>query len=104
MLELIRGISPDDMKLLGAMIGTALGATWLAVKGSKRTPVEAGSQPRTDLIPYLQADVRALGRKMELLSERVDDMHAENGRNIEALRRDVALVHTDTQVIRDRQR
>lgn len=102
MQELTNNISPEDWKALGGAIGIALAVIAAVIGGYRKTQVEAGVPAKTDMTLYLLKEVRSLSRKHETLLERVGDMHEENGRHLEGLRRDLQSVYADTQVIRDR--
>lgn len=108
MPEIMQDLTPEHMKLIGgligAIIGTAIATAYLAMKGSKRTPVEGGSTQKTDRLAYIQADIRSLQRKFEALHYKVDEVLDAYGRHTERLSDKLDEVHNDTQVIRDRGR
>lgn len=105
MLELTRGLAPEDWQWFGKVLGFMILGAMVVLRGVKKEPPELGVKPPpSDMNLYLLADVRSQNRKLEELSDRLDYFHDQNGREIEALRRDVAMVYRDTQVIRDRGR
>lgn len=98
MWELIRGITPEQWQWFGTFITSMIIGTVIAVRSVKTEPTALGVKPPpTDMTQYLLADVRSLSRKMEVLIERVDEMHDENAELLHN-------VYRDTQVIRDRGR
>lgn len=94
MLDILNGLDEPAWAGLTALALTILGAIGAVLKGLRRHNDGPG-QPINDPITGLAAEIRTL-------AVRQNEANAEADRRFDRIDRDLARIHTDTQVIRER--
>lgn len=94
MLDILNGLDEAAWAGLTALTLAIIGAIGAVLKGMRRHPAETG-QPVIDPFAGITAEIRAL-------SESQDATASEADRRFDRIDRELARIHTDTQVIRER--
>lgn len=94
MLDILNGVDEAAWAGLTALTLAIIGAIGAVLKGMRRHSAEIG-QPMIDPFVGITAEVRAL-------VESQDAAAAEADRRFDRIDRELARIHTDTQVIRER--
>ncbi|MFV0409512.1 MAG: hypothetical protein ACK5LJ_07385, partial [Paracoccus sp. (in: a-proteobacteria)] len=94
MLDILNGLDEPAWAGLTALALAIIGAIGAVLKGLKRKPMGTGPSVK-DPISGLAAEIRAL-------VARQNDIATEADRRFDRIDRDLARIHTDTQVIRER--
>ncbi|MDB6183053.1 hypothetical protein [Paracoccus fistulariae] len=94
MLDILNGLDEPAWAGLTALALAIIGAIGAVVKGLRRQKDGPG-QPINDPITGLAAEIRTL-------AVRQNEANAEADRRFDRIDRDLARIHTDTQVIRER--
>lgn len=94
MLDILNGLDEPAWAGLTALALAIIGAIGAVLKGLRRHKDGPG-QPINDPITGLAAEIRTL-------AVRQNEANAEADRRFDRIDRDLARIHTDTQVIRER--
>lgn len=94
MLNILNGLDEAAWAGLTALLLAIIGAVGAVLKGMRRHPNETG-QPVIDPFAGVTAEIHAL-------TDRQDVAAAEADRRFDRIDRELARIHTDTQVIRER--
>ena len=94
MLDILNGLDEPAWAGLTALALAIIGAIGAVMKGLRRHHGDA-SPPVIDPIASLIAEIHQL-------AARQDDLASEADRRFDRIDRDLARIHTDTQVIRER--
>lgn len=94
MLDILNGLDEPAWAGLTALTLAIIGAIGAVLKGLRRHR-EGAELPVIDPIVSLAAEIRGLAARQE-------ETQAEADRRFDRIDRDLARIHTDTQVIRER--
>ena len=94
MLDILNGLDEPAWAGLTALALAIIGAIGAVVKGLRRH--------REDAAPPVADPISGLVDEIRRLSVRQRDMATESDRRFDRIDRDLARIHTDTQVIRER--
>ncbi len=94
MLDILNGLDEPAWAGLTALALAIIGAIGAVLKGLRRH--------RVDEAPPVADPVASLGTEIRALATRQDEAEAEADRRFDRIDRDLARIHTDTQVIRER--
>jgi len=93
---MLNGLDEQAWAGLAGIVGVALGAIAAAVKGAKKSPIEVGiTPPPPDLANYSLEEIRAMRKAFDAFVK-------ESEKRWDEAERVWALLHQDTQVLRDR--
>lgn len=94
MLDILNGLDEAAWAGLTALTLAIIGAIGAVLKGMRRHPGETG-QPVIDPFAGITAEIRTLAESQDAAATEAD-------RRFDRIDRDLARIHTDTQVIRER--
>lgn len=94
MLDILNGLDEAAWAGLTALTLAIIGAIGAVLKGMRRHPAETG-QPVIDPFSGITAEIRALADSQDATASEAD-------RRFDRIDRELARIHTDTQVLRER--
>ncbi len=94
MLDILNGLDEPAWAGLTALALAIIGAIGAVLKGLRRH--------REDAVPSITDPVTGLAAEVHRLAARQDEASSEADRRFDRIERDLARIHTDTQVIRER--
>ncbi|MFC3632140.1 hypothetical protein ACFOM8_22330 [Paracoccus angustae] len=94
MLDILNGLDEAAWAGLTALTLAIIGAIGAVLKGMRRHPAETG-QPVVDPFAGITDQIRAMANGQDAAASEAD-------RRFDRIDRELARIHTDTQVIRER--
>lgn len=94
MLDILNGLDEPAWAGLTALVLAIIGAIGAVLKGLRRH--------REDAAPPITDPITGLAAEIHTLATRQNEANAEADRRFDRIDRDLARLHTDTQVIRER--